>query len=140
MHAMWPDWREHHEPLHSTIEAVGGLVAIAMAMVLLHTHDESTAGKYRVLAAGFLGMGILQEFHAIARPGNEFVLFRNLASLAGGIGFLLVWRSHTQAGESERRWHSWAMAAGALSIGTWFLMFPQQIPEMGRNREFTPTA
>ncbi|HLZ33489.1 MAG TPA: sensor histidine kinase [Nitrospira sp.] len=140
MHAMWPDWREHHEPLHSTIEAVGGLVAIAMAMVLLHTHDESTAGKYRVLAAGFLGMGILQEFHAIARPGNEFVLFRNLASLAGGIGFLLVWRSHTQAGESERRWHSWAMAAGALSIGTWFLMFPQQIPEMVRNGEFTPTA
>ena len=94
LHAMWPDWRWHHEPLHSTIEAVGGLVAIAMAMVLLHTHDESTAGKYRVLAAGFLGMGILEEFHAIARPGNGFVLFRNLASLAGGIGFVMAWRSH----------------------------------------------
>lgn len=140
LHALWPDWRWHHEPLHSTIEAVGGLVAIAMAMVLLHTHDESTAGKYRALAAGFLGMGILEEFHAIVRPGNGFVLFRNMASLAGGIGFLLVWRPHGPAGESERPWLPWVIATGAFSIGTWFLMFPQQIPVMVRDGEFTPTA
>ena len=64
LHFLWPDWRWHHEPLHSAIEAVGGLVAIAMAMVLLQARDEVTAGKYRMLAAGFLGMGILEEFHA----------------------------------------------------------------------------
>jgi signal transduction histidine kinase len=140
MHAMWPDWRWQDEPLHSSIEAVGGLVAIAMAVVLLHTRDDSTAGRYRALAAGFLGMGILEEFHAIARPGNGFVLFRNLASLTGSIGFLLVWWSHAPSDGSERRWQPWVIATGALSIGTWFLIFPQQIPEMVRNGEFTPTA
>jgi len=140
LHAMWPDWRWRHEPLHSTVEAVGGLVTIAMAMVLLHTHDQSTAGKYRALAAGFLGMGILEVFHAMARPGNAFVLFRNLASLAGGIGFLLAWRSHPPAGVFARRWLPWVIATGALSIGMWFLIFPQSIPEMVRNGEFTPTA
>src|SRR5689334_16000815 len=105
MHALWPDWRWHHEPLHSAIEAVGGLVAMAMAAVLLQTHDDFIASKYRVLAAGFLGMGILEEFHAIARPGDGFVLYRNMASLAGGIGFLLVRRSGVD-GTHVRRWYS----------------------------------
>jgi signal transduction histidine kinase len=140
MHAMWPDWRWHHEPLHSAIEAVGGLVAIAMATVLLHTRDESASGKYQALAAGFLGMGLLEEFHAIAQPGNGFVLFRNMASLAGGIGFLLVWRSHATDGGSERHWLPWVIAIGALWLGTWFLIFPDQIPEMVRDGKFTPTA
>jgi signal transduction histidine kinase len=140
MHAMWPDWRWHHEPLHSAIETVGGLVAIAMAMVLLHTHDRSSAGKYHALAAGFLGMGLLEEFHAISQPGNGFVLFRNLASLAGGIGFLLVWKPHTSDGGSEQHRLPWIIAIGALSLGTWFLIFPEQVPEMVRNGEFTPTA
>lgn len=140
MHAMWPDWRWRHEPLHSAIEAVGGLVAIAMAMVLLHTHDRSSAGKYHALAAGFLGMGLLEEFHAISQPGNGFVLFRNLASLAGGIGFLLVWKPHVSDRGSEQRWIPWIIATGALSLGTWFLIFPEHIPEMVRNGEFTPTA
>lgn len=140
MHFLSPDWRWHHEPLHSTIEAVGGLVAIAMAMVLLHTPDASRVGKQHALAAGFLGMGLLEEFHAISSPGNGFVLFRNLASVAGGIGFVLVWRSQTPTSESEPRWIPWLIGAGALSVGTWFIIFPEQIPEMIRNGEFTPTA
>ena len=103
LHAMWPDWRWQHEPLrHSMIEAVGGLGAIAMAMVLLHTHDKSIASQYRVLAAGFLGMGILEEFHAAARPGNGFVLFRTMARIAGSIGLLLAWRRHVSADQVDR--------------------------------------
>jgi signal transduction histidine kinase len=140
MHAWWPDWRWHHEPLHSTIEALGGLVAIAMATVLLHANGGAAAGKYHSLAAGFLGMGLLEEFHAVSRTGNGFVLFRNLASLAGGIGFVLACRSYPPEDESNRRRHLGAVAIAALSIGSWFLIFPQHIPEMVRNGEFTPTA
>ena len=140
MHSLWPDWRWHHEPLHSAIEAVEGLVSIAMAMVLLHRAEESASWKYPALAAGFLGMGLLEEFHAISQPGNGFVLFRNLASLAGSIGFLFVWRPPPPVGKSTRRSLPWMIAAAALSLGTWFLIFPEQIPEMVRNGEFTPTA
>jgi signal transduction histidine kinase len=140
MHVLWPDWRWHHEPLHSTMEAVGGLTAIAMAIVLLHKRDESFVIKYHVLAAGFLGMGLLEEFHAIAQPGNGFVLLRNIASLAGGAGFLFVWRQDSTGAEAERRWLPWIVTTGALSLGTWILAFPDQIPEMVRNGKFTPTA
>lgn len=140
LHAMWPDWRWQHEPLHSMIEAVGGLGAIAMGMVLLHTHDKSIAGQYRVLAAGFLGMGILEEFHAAARPGNGFVLFRNMASIAGSIGLLLAWSRHASADQVGWRSLPWVIAIAAMSVGIWFLVFPQHIPEMMRNGELTPTA
>lgn len=140
VHILWPDWRWHHEPLHSTVEAIGGLVAIAMAIVLLHKRDEPVAKKYHAMAAGFLGMGLLEEFHAIAEPGNGFVLLRNMAGLAGGTGFLLAWWPDSTHAGSERRWLPWMVTAGALSLGTWILAFPEQIPEMVRNGEFTPTA
>jgi len=140
LHAMWPDWRWRHEPLHSTMEAVGGLAAIAMAIVLLHKGNEPVARKYHVLAAGFLGMGILEEFHAIAQPGNGFVLLRNMASLVGGAGFLLVWWPDSTHTGAERRWLPWMVMTGALSLGSWILAFPERIPEMVRNGEFTPTA
>jgi signal transduction histidine kinase len=139
-HALWPEWRWHHEPLHSAIEAVGGLVAIATATVLLQTRDKAAADKYQMLAAGFLGMGILEEFHAIAQPGNGFVLFRNLASLFGGIGFAMVWRPSARTGSSDQHRHAWIMATGALLVGAWVWIFPHHIPEMVRNGEFTPLA
>ena len=140
MHFLWPDWRWHHEPLHSAIEAVGGLVAIATSTVLLQARNEVTAGRYRMLAAGFLGMGILEEFHAVAQPGNGFVLFRNLASLFGGIGFAMAWRPPARTDLSDQRRHVWMMASGALLVGWWFVFFPNHIPEMVRNGEFTPLA
>ncbi|HVG02462.1 MAG TPA: hypothetical protein VM842_06195 [Nitrospira sp.] len=125
MHALWPNWRWYHEPLHASIEAVGGLAAIAMAAVLFHRPQrDAVAGKYRALAAGFLGMGILEEFHAVVAPGNAFVLFRNLASLVGGVGFLSIFRTGNRVEASPRRWLPWVIAIGALSVGTWFLAAP----------------
>lgn len=140
LHALWPEWRWHHEPLHSAVEAVGGLVAIATATVLLQTRHEVAPDKYRMLAAGFLGMGILEEFHAIASPGNTFVLFRNLASLVGSMGFVMVWRSSAETDSSLQRRQVWMVATGALLVGAWFLIFPDHIPEMVRNGEFTALA
>jgi hypothetical protein len=130
LHFLWPDWRWYHEPLHSAIEAVGGLIAIATSAVLLQTRNEVTVDRYRMLAAGFLAMGILEEFHAVAQPGNGFVLFRNLASLFGGIGFAMAWRAPAPTDSSDQRRHAWMMATGALLVGSWFVLFPNHIPEM----------
>ncbi|BCA53817.1 hypothetical protein W02_09570 [Nitrospira sp. KM1] len=139
LHAGWPDWRWYHEPLHSAIEALGGLSAIAMAVVLLYRQGECAEDKYWALASGFLGMGVLEEFHAISRPGDGFVFFRNLASLTGGVGFLLVWRADLTSGTNGRKLPL-IIALGAFFAGLWFLSFPRHIPVMVRNGEFTPTA
>jgi signal transduction histidine kinase len=140
LHILWPDFRWHHEPLHSTMEAIGGLAAIAMAIVLFQRCKEPAGRKFESLSIGFLGMGLVEGFHAMAPPGNAFVLLRNVASLVGSVGFGLVWFLDSGQVTAGRKWLPWGVVAGALAFGIWTLAFPEQIPEMIRNGEFTPTA
>ncbi len=139
-HALWPAWRWHHEPLHSTMETLSGLASMAMAFVLMLRSEAPHNRKFQSLAAGFLGMGLLDVFHAVAQPGNGFVLLRNIASLAGSVGFGLVWLPDSEKGGQESKRLPVAVVTGALAFGLWTLTFPEHIPEMIRNGEFTPTA
>ncbi|HNP30736.1 MAG TPA: histidine kinase, partial [Nitrospirales bacterium] len=135
-----PGWRWAHEPLHSTLETVGGLAAIFMGIVLLQRTAEHTKGKFIPMAGGFLGMGILEVFHAVSIPGNGFVLLRSLASFFGGLGFGLMWVSATGKTHPTIKWMPWVMTGGALAIGLWTIGFPQYLPVMVRDGAFTPTA
>jgi len=142
LYAFWPDWRWHREPLHATMEAIGGLASIAMAIMLFQERDNAHRDKFQAPAAGFLGMGILDLFHAVAEPGNSFVLLRNMASLVGGVGFGLTWlpvvdRPGWMPSASRV---PWILAAGVSAFGVGTLAFPEQVPDMIRNGEFTPTA
>jgi signal transduction histidine kinase len=85
-------------------------------------------------------MGLLQIFHAMAEPGHAFVFLRNVASLTGSIGFALTWLWDEPDHPSRTARWLWMIPAGALSLGTWGLLYPEQLPEMMRNRELTPTA
>lgn len=140
LHVVWPNVRWHHEPLHSTLEAIGGLAAIAMAIVLFQRRKDPAGNKHAALSMGFLGMGLLELFHAMSPPGNAFVLLRNVASLVGSVGFGLVWFLGPKPIALRRRWLPWGVVAGALAFGTWAITFPEDIPEMIRNGAFTPTA
>lgn len=135
-----PGWRWHHEPLHSTLEALGGLAAMAMAIVLLQRTDAQARRKLYPLAGGFLGMGLLEVFHAMTTPGNGFVLLRSMASLVGGIGFGFVWLRAPERPGSTPKWMPWVIAGGALAFGIWTLATPEQLPALIRQDEFTPTA
>ena len=135
-----PGWRWPHEPLHSTLETVGGLAAISMGIVLLQRTPELPNQKFYPIAGGFLGMGILEIFHAFSIPGNGFVLLRSLASFFGSLGFGLMWLSTTGYSKRVIKWMPWVITAGALAIGLWTIGFPQHLPVMVREGEFTPTA
>ncbi|WP_273455339.1 sensor histidine kinase [Nevskia ramosa] len=136
-----PEWRMVDPPLHSAVESLGGLSAMAMAMVLLaRRRIAARSPSYLVLALGFLGMGMVEVFHAMAPPGHLFVWFRVLASLVGGLGFALVWwpdRWRLAIGEKPLLLLS---AAGivVLGIGSWIL--PQQVPVLVEDGAFTPLA
>lgn len=137
---VWPGWRWSHEPLHSTLETVGGLAAISMGIVSLQRTAEHTNQKFYPVAGGFLGMGILEVFHAVSIPGNGFVLLRGSASLLGGLGFGLMWLSVTGKHHTTIKWMPWVMAGGALALGLWTMGFPQDLPVMVREGAFTPAA
>ncbi|MCE3225443.1 MAG: rane protein of unknown function [Nitrospira sp.] len=133
LQAQWPEWRLHQVPLH------GGIASIAMATMLLPRRDASASSKFQSLGLGFLGMGILELFHAMAQPGNSFVLLRNVASFAGGVGFLLAC-VQPQRRPSQGTRLPGGVAAGASLLGAWALAFPDHIPEMVRHGHFTRTA
>jgi signal transduction histidine kinase len=138
--ALWPDWHWQHEPFHSTVEAIGGVASIAMAMMLLQRQGDVSHQTHDTLAAGFLGMGVLEVFHASATTGDGFVLLRNVASLVGGIGFALIW---VPSNTWSRRWGAAffvSVIAAATAFGCWVIGFPEQIPPMIRHGEFTPSA
>ncbi len=135
----WPESRWVNFQLHSAMEALGGLAAVVLAFVLLQRKQEPGGGKFALLAMGFFGMGILEEFHAVAPMGHGTVLLRSLASLVGGIGFALVWLPDAEKPRNWTRWLPGLIAIGSFAAGLWTLASPE-LPHMMREGEFTATA
>jgi signal transduction histidine kinase len=135
----FPTWRWHQEPLHSAMESIGGLAAIAMGVALLHKRDPNGARFYPV-AGGFLGMGVLEIFHAVVEPADAFIFLRSMASLVGGIGFALIWAPRFHHPPHYSTAMLWTVSAGAAGFGFWALAFPEQVPGMIQNDVFTYTA
>ncbi len=137
-HLVWGARPIVYEPLHSTIEAVGALVAIATAFLLLE-RAPADASRVAPAAIGFLGMGILDGLHAISPPGQTFVLLHSFASLAGALGLTLAWVPARRV-RSRKLWSRTlpaGMAAAALAVGLTALVRPDLFPAMLRGREFT---
>ncbi|MEP6888718.1 MAG: sensor histidine kinase [Nitrospirales bacterium] len=140
LQAFIPMWRGHQAPLHSAIEAVGGLCAIMMAIVLFQRSDDRLSRQTQALAIGFLAMGGLEEFHAASTPGNGFIFLRSLASFVGSVGFVLVWLPDSSLDRTRANTLPWIVATASFTIGCLVLLFPDAIPTMIRNGEFSPTA
>ena len=139
LYTLYPGWRWHREPLHSAMESLGGLAAIAMAVALFQRAGPG-GGRLFPVASGFLGMGLLEEFHAIVEPGNAFILLRNMAGLAGAVGFALIWFPELFASPVKKRVFSRGVAGFSLALGIWAVVCPDQVPVMLRDDTFTPTA
>ena len=132
-----PQQRFENEPLHSTMEAVEALSVLLMAFFLLGRKEEGD--KLVLPGLGFLGMGIINAAHAASWPGEQFVSLRAVASLAGGLGFALVWLpAHRQA--VSRAWLVPAVIAGSLAFCAWAFLFPGGFPVMVQHGKFTLAA
>lgn len=140
--SLWREWRLVNLSLHAAIEALGGLSAVFIAVFLLQRQGEAHGASRLPLAMGFLGMGILDTFHAITTPGHGFVLLHNAASLAGGSCVALVWlpdrwiRRHTR----YKGWLFCAVAMGTISFGAWTVAARQTLPVMMRGDAFTAAS
>jgi PAS domain S-box-containing protein len=142
LEALWREWRWVNWPLHATVEAVGGLAAMVMATFLLQRKREEYGGKLSLLAVGFLGMGLLDVFHATTVPGGGFVLLHSVASLMGGFWFALLWLQtwHPVGNAARKRWLPWVVALIAILFGIWTLVARWTLPVMVQDGEFTFTA
>src|SRR5437867_12885985 len=137
---VWAGLQWVNQPLHSAMEALGGLAAIVMAFVLLQRRQEPGGGKFSLLALGFLSMGVLEEFHAIAEQDNGAAFLRSVARPVGGSGFALVWLPLSEIKGIRKLRLPWLIAAGALAAGPWPPPVPGRAPSQLRYGQFTATA
>lgn len=140
--ALGIEWFLVNEPLHTAIKAVGGLAAIVLAILLILKRREEYSGKFFLLAMGFLGMGLLDVFHAASLPGQGFVLLHSVASLVGASWFALTWVPWC-ASERDAVWKRrapWAVVIGVMLFGIWTSAAQGTLPMMVEAGAFTTTA
>lgn len=79
-------------PIHSVIEAVGGVIAIVISMIFYVKYNKNhVVTHFNYATTALLTMGIIDIFHASFIPGNMFVWLHTTAVLFGGIFFMSVW-------------------------------------------------
>ena len=135
-----PPRRWHAVSLHAALESIGGLCAIVTAIVLVHRSRSTSDRATGALAAGFLAMGILEGFHAVAEPGNAFILLRSLASFFGALGFALVWLPDSIAIAAAKGRLPWIIAVATATLGLLIVSWPHRLPDMIHNGDFSPAA
>jgi len=138
--SLWPNRIWMNVPLHSTVEALGGLAAILMGLVLLARKAEWGDERLQGVASGLLGMGILEGFHAVSTPEHGFVLLRSAASLLGGVAFSFVWHPPGMIGKRTRELIPYLVTAATVAFGILALAFPHQLPRFTVEDQFAPIA
>ncbi|HZH16142.1 MAG TPA: ATP-binding protein [Archangium sp.] len=95
-----------HEPLHSSLETAGGLIALAVAAVLLWRSQQypGHAPHLPWVVTTLVCMGLLDLAHAWLHVSPGFFWSRALPSLLGGLLIALVWlpASWTQSRAVQR--------------------------------------
>lgn len=89
------DWRLPHVHFHAALEIAGGVIALAVVLLIFISRDLINLNKNALvwIVTGLISMGILDLFHAVVEPGLSFVWFHSTATFAGGLFFMGVWLS-----------------------------------------------
>ncbi|MEP7153965.1 MAG: GAF domain-containing sensor histidine kinase, partial [Nitrospira sp.] len=140
IHFLWPHATWVYVPLHSTVEALGGLAAILTGLVLLARKVEWDDERLQGIASGLLGMGILEGFHAVSSPDHGFVLLRSAASLLGGLAFSFVWHPPRMIGRRTRALMPYLVGGGTVAFGLLVLTMPHRLPRFTEQAQFVPMA
>ncbi|MGR3218978.1 MAG: histidine kinase dimerization/phospho-acceptor domain-containing protein, partial [Candidatus Anammoxibacter sp.] len=135
------DWRWPNEPVHSSIEMGGAIIALLVASVLMRLERRSAGTSFNyMIAAALIGMGLLDGAHAIVPAGNTFVWLHSLAVLTGGILFATVWIPESKLYIFGRHKFPFIIGGVVLIISICSLVFDNYNPVMVIGEEFTLTA
>jgi len=120
-----------HLPLHSTLETIGGLSAIWIAIVLFH-HKEEDADICFLVGNGFICKGILDIFHAVCMPGESFIFLNSTSNVAAAVLFSLIWLSRQTIKKyaMDQRWLTIGFVIISISVGFRAVIFPEGVPHI----------
>ncbi|QDV67010.1 hypothetical protein Poly24_07010 [Rosistilla carotiformis] len=134
---MFPEARCQHLPLHSLLESMGGLIAIAIANILIVERARRENNRhYPVMAAALIPMGVLDLFQAGVEVGDNFIWLHSVGTCLGGVVFALVWY-RTWLQKHGARWMPSIALAASVSLGTLSCLFAPSVPTMIWDDQFT---
>ncbi len=130
-----------HEPLHSSLEAMGSLAAVCLAILvlLLQRYEGFTAHRVWISSA-FAAMGTLDVFHASVSAGAPFVWLRSIATFAGGFFFVLTLMRDRQVRPLVAFLPPFAIALSSVILGAVSAYYPYALPPMVEDGRFTAYA
>ncbi len=133
-------WRFTHEPLHSSVEMSGSVIALLVAYFLVNAERLNRGTSFNMqIAAALIAMGLFDGFHATVHTGNLFVWLHSVASFTGGLLFAFIWL--------PKYWifiQSFSLLLVVflitLGIGIYSFMFPDSLPMMVYDGRFSSIA
>ena len=141
LHQWLDSSRWANEPLHSLVEAVGSFAAILLALfIMIMRRSNQLRPAYIWVATTLMGMGLLDGFHASVAPGQTFVWLHSVATLLGGVTFALVALPDRISVLPRLQAAPAVMATASVVLGLGSLFYPDWIPAMAANGEFTFSA
>jgi len=136
-----PGSRFANLPIHSLVEACGGLLAIAIAAILtVEQSRKEDAGHYPWMAAALAGMGVLDLFHAAVDVGKTFVWLHSTATFVGGFLFAFVWLGRNPLSKHSPRTLPFLVVFGTMIFGAISCIAHSTLPTMVVDGEFTLLA
>ena len=134
---IWVNWQLTEPLIHTALEISGSLVALFVAMFLLHYEKFQRGSHYNTqIATALIAMGILDGFHALVPIGNTFVWLHTFATFTGGLLFLSIYlpKEWTEC-QKIKWWQLWVVLT--VLISTLSISFPNVVPNMTEHGEFT---
>jgi|GEM_PF-1944219 len=125
-------WHWQHIQLHSTIEALGGITACLISVLLFIRAQDTLDACMVMVATGFACMGVLDTAHAISQPGDSFIFLHSAATLSCGFFFASVWlcKGRRLGSLTELRVIYFGFIALSVSVGMRALLFPGDVPRI----------
>lgn len=127
-----------HDPLRSTIEAIGVMIAIIACTVFVMQARKKKNKKLYLIAMGLISMGLLRGFAGAIAEENTSIFLRSIGGLIGGFWFALVVIPDSEKYLISNKWMPYFIVACTLLFGIWALFFPDVLPEMVYKGSFTP--
>ncbi|MGB1540493.1 MAG: MASE3 domain-containing protein, partial [Rickettsiales bacterium] len=134
------DWRFEHLSAHMALEILGSLAAFTILFIIYISPRslELEEGELSFLTMALMAMGLLDAFHAMALPGNNFVWLHSAATLAGG-GFLaLIWFSERPVPHVSQLFN--VLIISVATLGIYSFVHPEVMPTMLDGGTFTIIA
>jgi PAS domain S-box-containing protein len=130
----------HQIAFHSTIETIGAFAALNLFTLLLLKAPKSDRSYYILAQCSLIAMGLLDLFHSLVSPGENFVWLHSTATFAGGMLFSLVWLPEKILKSKTMKTLPAVVFIMAISIGLLALLLPKTVPPMLVRGQFTNTA